>query len=330
VTERVPAHEEPCASDDGKPGPDLETLVRDELLGAATDACGELAAEIRRRRGESLAAVLFYGSCLRNQTREGVLDFYALVDDYRGTYGPGALAFSNAVLPPNVFYLEHAGQRAKLAVLSLRDFARAAGGRAIRPAIWARFCQPFAVAWARDDAARERVIGAAADAIRTAVIRGLGLLPSNGRDALFTPEDLWTALFRETYGSELRTESDDSVRRLYRANAQRYDRVLDAVLDEFEARQLIELERRGRTRVVSDAAELLARPRRARRVVAKGIGAVQLVKSAVTFGDWMPYALWKLERHTGTRLEPSERQRRHPFLFGWPLVVRALAKRDLR
>jgi hypothetical protein len=75
---------------------------------------------------------------------------------------------------------------------------------------------------------------------------------------------------------------------------------------------------------------LLARRRRARRWLAKAIGTVQLLKSAITFGDWLPYALWKLERHTGTRLEPSERQRKHPFLFAWPLVVRVLAKRELR
>ena len=87
---------------------------------------------------------------------------------------------------------------------------------------------------------------------------------------------------------------------------------------------------RGRTRVVSHAPELLSRPRRGRRIAAKSVGALQLVKSALTFGDWMPYALWKLERHTGTRLDPSERQRRHPFLFAWPLVFRVLARRELR
>ncbi len=44
----------------------------------------------------------------------------------------------------------------------------------------------------------------------------------------------------------------------------------------------------------------------------------------------MPYALWKLERHTGTHIEYSERQRRHPFIWGWPLVFRVLRNRDLR
>ena len=70
--------------------------------------------------------------------------------------------------------------------------------------------------------------------------------------------------------------------------------------------------------------------RRLRRPAAKLLAVVQLLKSAFTFGDWLPYALWKLERHTGTRLTPTERQRRHPFLFGWPLMLRVLRRRDLR
>ena len=90
-----------------------------------------------------------------------------------------------------------------------------------------------------------------------------------------------------------------------------------------------EVRREGEAFVVR-APSLLARPRRARRIAAKLAGAVQLVKSAFTFGDWVPYALWKLERHTGTRLELSERQRRHPFLFAWPVFFRVLARRELR
>jgi len=67
-----------------------------------------------------------------------------------------------------------------------------------------------------------------------------------------------------------------------------------------------------------------------RRPLAKSVATLQLLKSAATFGDWLPYALWKLERHTGTHLDLSERQRRHPFVFGWPLIARVLWRRELR
>ena len=286
----------------------LAALLREELAAAApADACGWLPL-LRERYGATLRAVLFYGSCLRTPHPDGVLDFYAIVDDYRDAYGSRVLARLNRMLPPNVFYLERNGARAKVAVLSQRDFERAVSPGAIRPGTWARFCQPFAVAYARDDASREAVVATAASAVRTALIRAFGLqrgdVPSRA---------LWTGLFRETYRSELRTEQGDRASELYAAGAARYDRLLDAARPE-----------------LPPVDGLFARPHRVRRVVAKAIGVVQLVKSAVTFGDWMPYALWKLERHTGTRLEPTEAQRRHPFLLGWPLVVRALARRDLR
>jgi len=69
---------------------------------------------------------------------------------------------------------------------------------------------------------------------------------------------------------------------------------------------------------------------KARRPVAKSLYAVRLVKPAVTFGDWLPYAIWKLNRHTGVRIEPTDRQRRHPLVYGWPVILRLLRQQKLR
>ncbi len=90
----------------GAPAPDLEELVRAELLQPAPTAAVRLTDEILRRHGSAVAAVLFYGSCLRRRTSEGVLDFYVLVDTYRDAYHSHLLAWANAALPPNVFYLQ--------------------------------------------------------------------------------------------------------------------------------------------------------------------------------------------------------------------------------
>lgn len=313
-------------------GPDsaLLRLLEEEIGDAAPAVSLGFAAELRRRYGDAVAAVLFYGSCLRQATDEGVLDFYVVVDDYRAAYGTRPMAWLNAALPPNVFYLEHEGHRAKAAVVSTRDFARGASPRAIRPAIWARFSQPFAAPYLRDDDARRAVLATAATALTTAVVRGLGLLPAPDGRLRTTSEALWCALFRETYASELRTESDASVRALVRRHPQRYERALGAVLEALAREGRLAFEREGDAFVVDEAPGLLSRPRRLRRRAARAVGVVQLLKSAFTVGDWMPYALWKLERHTGTRLEPTERQLRHPFLFAWPLIFRVLARKELR
>ncbi len=66
------------------------------------------------------------------------------------------------------------------------------------------------------------------------------------------------------------------------------------------------------------------------RFLGRSLGLVRLFKTAYTFGDWVPYVLWKLERHTGRKLELSERQRRHPFIFGWPIILRQMVRRNLR
>ena len=64
------------------PTPGLEALVHAELADPGSGPCPELEAEIRARYGASLKALLFYGSCLRKGSPEGVLDFYAIVSDY--------------------------------------------------------------------------------------------------------------------------------------------------------------------------------------------------------------------------------------------------------
>ncbi|MGH0028324.1 MAG: hypothetical protein ACQGVC_00915, partial [Myxococcota bacterium] len=182
----------------------LARLVDREIAGDAPPVCAPFVAEIRRRFA-GVAAVLFYGSCLRGATDEGVLDFYALVDDYALAYGGGWLARANALLPPNVFHVTAGDRHAKVAVVSTADFAVHTGERALRPLVWARFCQPFAVAWLRDEAARTALVASAADALRTAALRGLGLLPLRDDGTVATASGpFWTRLFAETYASELR------------------------------------------------------------------------------------------------------------------------------
>jgi hypothetical protein len=312
----------------------LAELCREELARAAPPAAALLAREIRERHGDATAAVVFYGSCLRRRTAEGVLDFYALVDGYRGCYRSRALALANALLPPNVFYLE-AGPpqervRAKYAVISLADFARGAAGRSLRTGVWARFCQPALAVYVRDEAARDALVAAAVESHLTAVGRVLPLLAGGERTSF---EELWRRIFRETYAGEMRPEGDRAIDELHAADPPRYARASESALRELALRDP------ERLRVEIGAGSFrawLSAPGRARaawrlrRPAAKAAYAAQLLKTAFTFGDWLPYALWKLERHSGARIQPSERQRRHPLIFGWPILWRLLARRELR
>jgi len=311
---------------------DLAQLVHRELARAAPSAALKLAEVIRERVGPAVAAIVFYGSCLRKQTSEGVLDFYVLVDDYASASKSRWLAWAGAALPPNVFYIECAGNgeplRSKFAVISARDFAQATEPGGWRTGVWARFCQPVLAVYVRDAAARAALERACIQAILTAVRRIAPLL-----SAPATAEEFWQAVFRETYAAEMRTEHPETIRSLYQASTERYDRALRAALAELATRGVASAKWTGnrfRLELPAGASRRARRSWRLRRPLAKLVYVAQLLKTASTFGDWVPYALWKLERHTGTHIEYSERQRRHPFLWGWPLVFRVLRNRDLR
>ena len=115
------------------PPDDLAAFLAAELALPAPAGVADVADAVRRRHGDAVAAILFYGSCLRRATSEGVLDFYVLVDAYRPVHRSPALAALNWLLPPSVFYLEHpVGERmlrVKYAVISTRQFLAATSSR---------------------------------------------------------------------------------------------------------------------------------------------------------------------------------------------------------
>ena len=314
----------------------LAERIASELAEPVTPAAEALSEMLVRRFGNATAAVLFYGSCLRRQTAEGVLDFYVLVDDYRHVYPGRWLAFLNTALPPNVFYLEHTAGgetlRAKVAVLSLDHFAHAVTPQWVEARVWARFAQPARLLFFRSEEIRECVVRDVTTAVRTFV----GHLPawlSERQDGPVAAERFWPAAFLETYRAELRGEQPETIRALYDAAPERYAAVLDLAL--------AEIGRLGGAPIVGDPGarritlplaeqERAARRWRRRRRLGKAWATLGLVKSIFTFDDWVSYGLWKLERHLGEPVRISERQRRHPLIFGWPVLWRLLRERTLR
>jgi hypothetical protein len=320
-----------------EPASHLARTLAVELALPVPEQARRLAEELRRRHGTAVAAILFYGSCLRTGSTQGVLDFYLLVDSYTDAYRSRALAFANALLPPNVLYCELPGAqetlRAKYAVMTLRHFARAASPRSLDGRVSARFCQPAALVYARDEAARRAVVAAVERATLTMVDRMRSWLAGSGSRQRFLPADLWLTGFRETYRAELRSESPETIRGLYESAPARYDRVAREALRELARRGRLRLVEEGESLEIVSSARGRRRARRLWRVqrpLAKAIAIAGLLKTAATFGDWVPYVLWKLERQSGIRIEVSERQRRHPLIWGWPVIFRVLRQRILR
>ena len=257
------------------------------------------AARLAQTRGA--AAVLFYGSNLRTGSLEGVLDYYVLTD------GPPERG-----IWPRVSYHEwlHEGVvlRAKVATMSLAMFRAAAAGQRRDTTIWARFCQPCALAWVRDAAGGEAACAAVGDAITTAARLAVALGPDRG-----TAEDFWRALFRETYAAEFRVESAGREDSILSANRAHFAGLLPLAL----AAGGIAFASGGG--VFTPALAAAERQRilawwRARRRLGKAYNVVRLVRAAFTFEGAARYAAWKIERHTGIAVPLTPWRERHPLL----------------
>ena len=332
------AMDEPATSLSAAPDMLLTELFLKELTQPVPQEADIVAAEIQRRHGQAVDGVLFYGSCLRTQQMtDAVLDFYVLVRSYRAAYEKPMLRWLNALLPPNVFYLEmgHGPQtlRAKYAVISTADFEQATTPRSIPAIIWARFCQPARLVYARDSVVQERVAQATAQAALTFIRRAVLFFASPAGDLPISCVDLWHTGFRETYRTEFRTERPETIRALYKASPERYDQIARLGLQRLEQQHVFHLQKQGGQWTVF--MPLFQRWTRRcgwtmRRFLAKVLYALRLLKTALTFGDWLPYVLWKLGRHTGVWVELSERQRRYPLIWGWPVLFKLLRQRALR
>ena len=285
-------------------GASLDRSVRDEVAAYA------------KRLGEEAGAlaVLFYGSNLRTGSLEGVLDFYILL--------PGP---QRERIWPRVSYREwdHAGERlrAKIATMSLRQFANAAKGLSRDTTIWARFVQPSALVWEANEEARAEVTQALCAAAVTAGRLAAVVGPARG-----TANDYWRALFRATYKAEFRVEKPGRENSILEVNAEHFDGLLPIAWNAGGMRfkrmnglfepQPNSAERRGVLKWWS---------RRAR--LGKPLNLLRLAKATTTFDGAADYAAWKLQRHTGIALEVTPFRARHPLLAAPGALVELWRKR---
>ena len=190
-----------------------------------------------------------------------------------------------------------------------------------------------ALVYARDAAARQALVCAAAASVLTALQQGLPLLPGEGEILRFRFDEFWQNTLRETYATEMRSEAPETIRSIYLAAPERFDRAAISGLDVLAERGWVRWRRENDLAVVTLPAAHRRRAARAwelRKPLRKAVYLIGLLKSAATFGDWLPYVLWKLERHTGAPIEVTDRQRQHPLIWGWPVFWRVLRQRQLR
>lgn len=274
------------------PADRLDALIATELDRPAPPRVAAFARSLAEAHGDSVLGVLFYGSCRRHFDGEGLLDFYIVYDRHHRFHRNRWHALLNALLPPNVTMAAHDGLHAKVASLSLHQFARAMRPGSIDTTMWARFTQPASLLEARDGEARDEIAACIRQAILTATGWARAFSP-----AAAAPAGIWERLFAHTYAAELRPERGNRPSEVYDAAPTWFDTLLAA----------------------SPSA---ASPHgwAWRRSGGKVLNVLRLAKAAFTFEGGADYVAWKLERHAGVRLELDAWQRRHPLLAG-PAVL---------
>ena len=288
------------------PGPDLESQP----------ALATLVARLREKHHQSVCAVLMYGSCLRSgDIFDGLVDLYLICDDYVSAYGRTPLALANWLLPPNVFYAECEQDgntlRSKVTVISMADFRRGCSRAWFESYIWGRFAQPTRVLYSRDLHVREAVEESLLTAVYTLLQNSLPVLPPRG-----TLEALWENALSLSYDTELRTERSGRARELVQASAAFFRSVTD-----YHAGSLVFPFALYDDGYIADVPPGIRRAGhfkwRVRRLQGKLFSVLRLVKALFTFEGGLDYIAWKLERHSGQRVEIPDRVRSRPLMFMW-------------
>ncbi|MBO1325822.1 hypothetical protein K2X14_12800 [Acetobacter sp. TBRC 12305] len=262
--------------------------------------------------------VLFYGSGLRGGIDDDtLLDFYVIVERQSDWPRTPLARLGNAVLPPNVEYHEQIvggrRMRAKVAILSLRQFRALTGFATLDTTIWARFSQPSRLVWARD--------AAAARALQCCVMRAL--VTAARWAALLGPQTaprraFWDALYRRTYGAELRVESGKRPTSLVDACPDWYEQALEPCW------VLAGLHPSVDGNAISPGLSASQKQRAAsqwglRARFGRPLNIMRLIKAAYTFTGAARYVAWKLRRHSGIEIPITPFAEKHPLLAAPPV-----------
>jgi hypothetical protein len=303
------------------PLPDeLISLIRQESSEVPLAGLNLLVENILARHGETVQAVLFYGSCLRTgNVNEGIVDLYVIVDTYLSANGKAVWAVLNWLLPPNVFYLEvpdgNEKIRTKYAVLTLADFRCGNSRRWFHPYLWARFAQPVRLLYAKSGKTVYEIHAALAEAVVTFLGHVLPEMSSP-----FSARELWCRGFLLSYRSELRPEKKDQSVRLFAIAQDYYEKITQNVMPILP----FDVETVAGSDPILYRSNISAGKRflnhlawQTRRVQGKSLSVLRLFKAFFTFQGGLDYILWKIERHSGVRVEKESILRKHPLCGFW-------------
>jgi hypothetical protein len=299
-------------SDDG-----FALLLEDQQAGRLPAGIDALCDAIEDRHGPAVLGIAFYGSCRRKQdASDGLVDLLVVVEDYHSALGSRVSALLNFLLPPNVYYLQtglgDSTLRCKYAIIRLDQLERRARSRHDHY-FWARFCQPLRLA--RGDAQVHRRLARLRSEAALSFARRIAPLMTDE----LAPDAFWTLALKTSYRCELRPEPEGAARTLIGHDPGYWRTLSRDLAGQPDSGLAWSGGKLASTRGTS--ARLAARLSWAgRRISGKVMNLARLFKAAGTFTNGVDYLVWKVERHSGVKVEPTERMRRHPRLAIWGLA----------
>ena len=297
---------------------------------ASIQAAGNFLA---KKYGQAVQGILLYGSCLRAGTdQDGLVDCYVIVDEYASVYPSAWLALLNRWLPPNVFYgevnLEERIIRMKYAVLSIEDFERSVTPKWFHSYFWGRFAQPTAVMACPSQAMNQRIISGLGRAVLTFLGNVVPQMPQQ-----FSAKDAWSIGLALSYGAELRAESKGRITTLWDSSQAYYEQVAHVTFSAHFPKIKI-IQRHDITMYEIEFSMVGYTKNRlawtVRKVQGKILSILRLMKAAFTFQGGADYLIWKIERHSGVKIELTPAQRRHPIWAGLTTFWRLYRKGAFR
>jgi len=299
----------------------LTQIIATEVAKETFPSALAMADHLKQHHGDVVEAIILYGSCLRQRMdNELLMDFYVIASGYRKIHKNNLSALMNWLLPPNVYYheipFENRIVRAKVAIISLNQFIGGNTPKSFSPLFWARFSQPTAILYVRNNSIRRRIISSFATAVTTLLNKTKPLLRNQS-----SWREYWVRAFTETYRSELRPENPDRPASLVDATFSRYKRVAEAalisdtsVLTEPDGNLTISVSET--TRHISLVAWTF------RRAQGKVLNFLRLIKAGFTFSGGLDYLAWKIERHSGVKVTITDAQRANPIWSGLRLYLK--------
>jgi len=323
--------------------PSLKEAVASRVLSPEDDAAlSAAAARLAGAAGEALDGLVFFGSRRTGAARANVwsaYDLFVIVGAYRPFYeamaraglsGKSARLVSplSRCLPPTQYSvrLRDPEVHLKTAVIRTDTFLRETSPLRHDHFCIGRLFQPSRLLFARHASMRDALVEA--------------LVRAHAETWTWVRPWLPPTFDAATYGStalavsmswEVRPEPAGRARALWEAQKSEQTPVLEALLHELAARGELTAARDPGRWAPAVGVSRLERARRAayfRRSIVRA--TARWAKHVLSFEDWLDYIVRKASRHSGERIELTERERRWPWIFAWGRLFRYLRTKDER